>query len=249
MTTSLVRRSVALLASGGAAAALTLIPSAAHANVSAQFEAVGEASASYTGTGGGSCTLSSGDSSPTSTPVAFHHGTKTRSVKLNATFTNSLDSTDQVQVKGHVDSSLSLKRKGGDLASLDLAAGGAITIQHTITGSQCRASGELFGAIPNATFTESKKGTLALSWNSSQKGALIEFVVFDVTTNQAILVTASVADHMKGSAQVTLKPGKYGIAETEAGLIAGAVFTKRAALVQKTKLNVDVQATFTPKKH
>lgn len=252
MTTSpLLHRTLAVLASGGAAAALTLIPySAAHAQVSANFEAVGEASARYTGSvSGGDCTLTSGSDSVTSTPVAFHHGTKTRSVKLNATFTNNQNSGDTVQVKGKVNSSLTMKRKGGDLSSLDLAAGGSITFSHSIIGSECSPSGEMFGAIPLAKFTEHKKGTLTLTYNASQAGALVEFVVVNQVNGAAVVVAADVGTHMKGSATATLKPGKYEIGETEVGIIAGSIFAKRAQPIQKTKLNVGAQLTFQPAKH
>jgi hypothetical protein len=251
MQTSLIlRRSVAVLASAGATAALALIPStAAHASVKAEFVAEGESNAQYVGpTAGGTCDLTSGVESPESSGVTFHHGTKHQAVNLGATFTSSDNSADQVRVKGHVKSALSIKRKGGGLSSLDLTADAAVTITHTVSGSACRASGATFGVIPLVSFTESKKGTLNISYKSSKPNALLAFAVFDFATEQPIVEVVNVGSHTHGTAQVTLKPGKYAIAESEAGVFAGSILGKSASLSQKVAKTVEVKAVFTPKK-
>jgi hypothetical protein len=250
MTTPLlIRRSVAVLASAGAAAALALIPaSGAHAGVAANFEAIGQAGASFTGSGSGDCNLSSGDSSVTSNPVAFGRGSKSRSVNLSATFTNTLDSGDRVKVKGNIKSTLTLKRQGGGLKSLDLTANGAIRITHTTIGSHCTPTAVLLGEIPTATFTESKKGTLKVTY-VGKPNSLVEFLVVNVKTGQSVLETVDVGTHTHGSASVSLKPGKYAIGESAAGMFSGAIFGKSASLSQKTSADVAVHAVFTPKKH
>jgi hypothetical protein len=252
MNTSLIfRRSVAVVACAGASSALALLPSAgAHASVRAEFVAEGQADASYIGpTVGGMCTLTSGDDSPSSTGVTFRHGTKHQAVNLGATFTSSDNSADQVKVKGHVQSSLTVKRKNGDLSSLDLAADAAVTVTNTVSGSACRGSGSAFGALPLVNFTESKKGRLTLTYTTSQPDALIDFIVFSYKTEEPEVEVVNVGDRTKGTAQVTLKPGKYAVAETDIGAFAGTLIGKNASLSHKTARTVEVTAAFTPRKH
>jgi hypothetical protein len=251
MKTSMMRRSVAMLASAGVTTAIALLPSAAaHASVKAEFQAEGEADASYVGpTAGGSCDLTSGHDDVFSPGVTFHHGTKRQSVKLGATFTSSDNSADQVRVKGHVNSSLTVKRKGGGLSSLDLTADAAVTVSNTESGSACRGSGDLLGGIQLLNFTESKKGVLSIDYTTSKPQALIEFVVFSYKTEQSVMEVLNVGNHTHGTGQVTLKPGKYAIGETEVGAFGGSVFAKRASLTHKTSRTVEVKAAFMPKKH
>jgi hypothetical protein len=252
MQTSLIlRRSVAVLASGGAAAALALLPStAAHAGVKAQFGAAGQANASYVGpTVGGTCSLTSGSSSSSSSAVTFRHGTKRKAANLGATFTSSDNSADQVKVKGHVKTALTIKRKGGGLKSLDLTANASVTVTNTVSGSACRGSGLTFGAIPLMSFTESKKGQLSVTYTASKANALIEFIVFSYKTEQPVLEMVNVGSHTHGTAQITLKPGKYAVGESEIGAFSGLLFAKNASLSHKTARTVELTASFTPNKH
>lgn len=250
-SSSIFRRSVAVLGSAGAAAALALIPStAAHASVKAEFVAEGQAGANYVGpTVGGSCTLTSGATTTQSSGVTFHNGTRRQAVNVGATFTSSDNSADKVKVKGHVKSALSITRKGGSLSSLDLNADAAVTITHTVSGSACQGSGAAFGVVPLLNFTESKKGRLDISYKSSQPQALLAIAVFSYKTQQAVLQVVNVGDHTQGTAHVTLKPGKYAVAQTEVGVFSGILFAKRATLSQKVAKSVDIKATFTPHKH
>jgi hypothetical protein len=252
MNSSLIfRRSVAVLAGAGATTALALIPStAANASVKAEFGARGDAHASYVGpTVGGMCTLTSGDQEPLSSGVTFHRGTKRQSVNLGATFTSSDNSADQVRVKGHVKSALTIKRKHGDLSSLDFTADAAVTITNTVSGSACRGSGDALGTIPLLSFTEAKKGKLNLSFTTSKPHALIEFIVFSYKTDEPITQIVNVGDRTQGTSQMTLKPGKYAIAETEIGAFSGSIAGKSASLSHKTSRTVEVTARFTPKTH
>jgi hypothetical protein len=247
----LFRRSVAVLASAGATTALALIPStAAHASVKAEFVAEGEASAQYVGpTVGGTCTKTSGNQQSNSSGVTFHHGTKRQSVNLGATFTSSDNSADQVKVKGHVKSALTIKRKHGDLSSLDFSADAAVTVSNTVSGSACRGSGETFAMIPLMSFTEAKKGKLNVSFTTSKPNALIEFIVFSYKTEEPIMEVVNVGDRTQGTSQMTLKPGKYAIAETQIGAFSGSIAGKSASLSHKTSRTVEVTASFTPKTH
>jgi hypothetical protein len=251
MKTSMLRRPVALLASAGVTTAIALLPSAsAHAISEPTLEAAGNANAQYVGpTSGGSCDETSGDDDVTSPGVSFHHGTKHQSVNLGATFTSSDNSADQVKVKGHVTTALTIKRKGGGLSSLDFTAQAAVTISHTESGSACRGSGDMFGAIPLMNFSESKKGHLNIAYASSKPSALIEFLVFSYKTDEPVTEIVNVGDHTHGTAQVLLKPGKYAVAESEIGAFGGQLLGKSASLRHKTAKTVEVKATFTPQKH
>src|ERR1700710_2039517 len=110
-TPRLVHRSVAVVASAGATAALALLPAGgAHAAVHGMYAAIGNSNVQYTGTGvGGGCTLSSGAASSQSKIFKPTHGTRRASVNLNATYTSNLVPTDVVRVKGHIDSRLILR--------------------------------------------------------------------------------------------------------------------------------------------
>jgi hypothetical protein len=252
MQTSLIlRRSVAVLASAGATAALALIPStAAHASVKAEFQAQGDANAQYVGpTPLGSCDLTSGDGEPESSGVTFHHGTKHQAVNLGATFTSSDNSADKVRIKGHVKSALTIKRKGGGLSALELSADAAVTVTNTVSGSACKGTGAAFGIVPLVTFTESKKGTLNIAYTSSKPNALLAFAVYSFKTELPVVEVVNVGSHTHGTASVTLKPGKYAVAQTEAGVFSGSIFGKRASLSHKVAKTVDIKAVFTPKKH
>jgi hypothetical protein len=252
MQTSLIlRRSVAVLASAGATTALALIPStAAHAGVKAQFVAVGQANASYVGpTVGGTCPATSGSSTSSSSGVTFRHGTRRQAANLSATFTSSDNSADQVKIKGHVKSALTIKRKSGGLKSLDFTADASVTVTNTVSGSACKGTGVTYGNIPLMSFTEKKKGQLSVTYKASKANALIEFIVFSYKTEQPVLELVNVGSNTHGTAQITLKPGKYAIGETEIGAYSGLVFAKNASLSHKTARTVELTASFTPDKH
>jgi hypothetical protein len=251
MKTSMMRRSVALLASAGVTTAIALLPStAAHAIGEPTLGAEGNAHARYVGpTSGGACNQVSGTDDVNSPGVTFHHGTKHQSVNLGATFASSDNSTDRVKVKGHVNTALTIKRKGGALSSLDFTAQAAVTITNTESGSACKGSGSVFGAIPVLNFTESKKGHLNIAFATSKPEALVEFLVFSYKTDLPVTEIVNVGDHTHGTAQILLKPGKYAVAESEIGAFGGDLLGKSASLRHKTAQAVEVKATFTPQKH
>ena len=59
----------------------------------------------------------------------------------------------------------------------------------------------------------------------------------------------NLGQHTQGTAQVTLKPGKYAIGETQAGAFTGSVLAKSDSLSQRTARTIHVTAAFTPKRH
>lgn len=247
----IVRRPVAVLAGTGTAVALALVPGAAHAQVAGLYAAAGESSAHYTGTGtGGTCDLTSGSASTTSSIRHFNHGTKHASADLNATYTNSLDTSDQVTVKGHLDSSLTLKRKHHDLSSFELTAGGSISINHSVIGSDCSASGEVLGEV-QLQFTEHKKGYLTLTRDTKKPHSLTEIVIENVATGQEVAFSIFEGSQSHIVSKALLKPGTYQVAELLAGVSSGDAgpLPKSAPRTSKVAQTLDVSGVFAPLKH
>src|SRR5262249_55257786 len=141
-----VRRAMALVGGAGVAVAFTLVPGTAHASVQAEYVAEASADARYTGpTPSGVCALTSapGSDEVESTPTMFSHGTKQKAVNLDATFASPDNSADTVRIKGHLESTLSVKRAAHkDLADLDLKAGGTVKVSNKMSGSACQGSGQ-----------------------------------------------------------------------------------------------------------
>lgn len=248
-----LHRSVALLASAGATAALTLVPaSGAHAAVAGLYAAAAASNAEFVGSGGGTCDLTSapGSDDVTSGIRHFSHGTKHASADLKATYTNSLDTADKVTVKGHVDSSMTLKKKHNDLSAFELTVGGSVQINHTITGSQCQGSGEVLGET-QVSFTEHKKGVLSLTRDTQKPNSLIELVIENAKTGQAVAFTVFEGSHSHAVSKAVLKPGTYVIAEGFAGIVAGesGIPLKSARLSTKVAQTIDIHGVFAPKKH
>jgi hypothetical protein len=253
MTTSrFVRRSVAVLASAGATVSLALIPAGgAHAAVHGMYAAFGDAEANFSGSGGGDCNLSAGDSSALSPVHHFTHGTKHSSVDLDATFTNSLDSSDSVRVKGHADTALTLHRKRGDLTSFALAAGGKLAVQHSTSGSQCVGSGSV-GAETVVDFSEHHKGYLYLTRDTKKPNSFSTYFLINVDTDKLVTVSFFEGGQSHSTSRALLKPGRYELAETELGVSIGegGILAKSSGRDSKAKLTVNLTGEFKPsKKH
>jgi hypothetical protein len=245
-------RSVALLAIAGAAAALTLVPSAgAQAAVQAQYAATGDANANYIGpTSGGTCDRTSGDDGPIGQIRTFGHGTRTSSVDLSATFTSSDNSTDKVKVKGHVDTSLTIKRKHSDLSSFALSAGGSLKITHTVAGSACQGSGQVVANLPELAFTEHKKGTIYLTRDTKKPNSFTEFILLNANTGSAVALDVFQGTRSHVTYRATLKPGTYVVQQTLAGLAIGSTgILKSASLTKRAAQTVHLQGQFKPVKH
>jgi hypothetical protein len=243
---------VAVLAGAGVAAALTLIPSTgAQAAVTADFAAAGYSSATYTGSDGGTCELTAGQATSASHPVTMTHGTKRRSVDLRATYANSLDSSEKAKVKGHLDGTLTIKRKHHDLRVVDLGVKGRLEASRT-PGSKCRATGELVAGITNATFTEHKKGWFYLTRDTGKARSLVEFAIVNVKTGRPVVLTTFAGRRSHETSRAKLRPGTYAIEEAEAGLYAGLAFAPaRSGATEKATLDVHLHGRFAPltKKH
>jgi hypothetical protein len=248
-----LHRSVALLASAGATAALTLTPTAgAHASVQGEYAAVGQAEASYRGpTSGGHCDLSAGEANPIGQiHTNFSHGTKHSSVDLSATYSSSDNSADQVKMKGHIDTSMTLKRKHNDLSAFAITAGGSLSVKHTVPGSACQGTASIVAEVPQVLFTEHKKGYLYLTRDTLKPNSFSEFILVNLKDSSLVALDVFAGTKSHVTSRALLKPGNYEIEESGAGLAIGNVgIFKSAALSKKAAQTVHLQGQFKPVKH
>jgi hypothetical protein len=252
-TSTLFRRSVAVLATAGATVSLALLPAGgAHAVVKGMYAAGANADAQFVGSGGGSCdVVVPGSDDPISPIHQFSHGTRHASVDLDATFVNSLDSTDSVRVKGHADTSLTLHRTHGDLTSFALGVGGNLSVQHSVAGSECQASGSVLGEM-QVFFSEHKKGYLYVTRDTKKADSVSEFILVNAETDKLVTLDVYAGDQSHDTSRALLKPGKYEIIETEAGLSIGGsgILLRSAPREAKAKATVHLSGEFKPsKKH
>jgi hypothetical protein len=221
---TLARRSGAAVTAGAAAAALTLLsPVAANAAVDTQFAAVGSADANYTGpTLGGSCDLSSapGTDSVQSSIATFTHGTKHRSVDLDATFASSDNPADTVRVRGHSQADLTIDKAGRDLKSFALAVGASVRVTHSMGGSACDGEGFAGGAF-NLLFTEHHKGHIFLTRDTKKPGSLSEFVLINAKSGKIVTLDLYTGTKSHETSRALLKPGKYVVEFAQAGISTG----------------------------
>jgi hypothetical protein len=251
LTRKHVHRSVALLASAGATAALALAPAGAHANTQAEYAAVGEAQAHYEGpTSGGTCLLTSGSDDRIGQIHTFSHGTKRSSVSLSGTFTSSDNSSDQAKVKGHIDTSLTVKRKHNDLSAFAITAGGTLSVSHTRAGSACQATGSMLAEVPELQFTEHKKGTLTITRDTKKPNSFTELILVNETSGNAVVLDVFQGTKSHVVSTATLKPATYDIEESEIGLAIGntGIF-KSSALSSRATQTVHLSGQFKPAKH
>lgn len=253
-TSSIVRRSVAAFAATGAAAALAFVPAgSAHADVAGLYAAIGSASADYTGTTvGGDCNLAVPGTDSVESPVKhFTHGTRAASVNLDATFTSSDNPADTTRVKGHVDSTLTLKKHNKDLQSFSLGVGGTVSVHHAVSGSLCNASGTVAG-VTQVTFSEHKKGWFTLTRDTKKPNSVSEVALVNLKTQKLVSFDVFMGSQSHETSRALLKPGKYEITQTEAGITAGqgGIFLKSGApRAAKAKLSIHISGEFKPVKH
>jgi hypothetical protein len=254
MTTSrLVRRSVAAFAAATAAAALAFVPAgSAQADVAGLYRAIGNADASYTGpTLGGACNLAvPGSDSVQSAQKHFSHGTRSASVNLDATFVSSDDPADTTRVKGHVDSTLTLRKHNKDLQSFALGVGGTVSVHHAVSGSLCSASGTVAG-VTQVTFTEHKVGRFTLTRDTKKPNSVSEVALVNVKTRKIVSFDIFIGSQSHETSRALLKPGTYELIQTEAGITAGqsGILSKSGApRTAKAALTIHLSGEFKPVK-
>jgi hypothetical protein len=245
------RRILAASASVGLAAAIACLPAgSAQANVAATFQAVGSSNAFVPG-GASTCDLQVGDDdSPSTTPKQFRDGTRRASVSLDTTYTNSLDPTDVVHVKGHVDSKLTVDKRHRDLKSFTLKAGGSIKIVHTLLSSNCEATGSVLG-FATMDFTEHHKGWFYLTRDTQEPNAAAIFVLVNAKTGHLkTLDLFEGGDQSHATSRVFLRPGKYSISQMAAGVALSDSGLAKSGLTpdRAASLTTTLQGEFKRKK-
>ena len=215
----LPRRVLAATAATGMAAALAWLPAGpASAAVAATYGVVGQASTS------GSCTLTSspGSDSPTSGISHFSSGTKKHSVNLDASFANTGDATDTVNMVGHYTSSMNIVRKGGNLASMTMKGSGNVSIDASKgSATACVPEALVAGETQPFQFTETSPGWLYVSRHTVSKSGLAATVVQDADGN-AVLLDIVQGNASNGLARGFTKPGAFS-SLVLVGLAAGNV--------------------------
>jgi hypothetical protein len=253
MSNRTLHRSLAGLAGAGAAASLALIPAAgAHAAVHADYVAAGSSDVDTVGSAGNTCDLTSGPGSDTvtSSPALFGHGTKRRSADLKATYTDSLNTADKVTVKGHIESSMTIKKKHNDLSSFDIVADGSLKVTHTVAGSLCQGSGLMAAGVNEMRFTEKKKGWFSVTRNVKAPSSIAIYVLVNLDKGNAITLEEYQGGQSHFTNRALLKPGHYALEETQLGITIGdaGIFAKNAPLSAKIKKTLELQGQFKPLK-
>jgi len=253
-TSTTVRRGVALAAAAGAAAALALVPAGADAAVHAQYGSTANAGADYTGTvAGGTCDLTSApgsDSADTPVKNLTKSGTKRSSVAINATFTNSENSADQVHVKGSYSSKLVLVKKHRDLSSMTLTGSGKMAVTNSLRfGSDCSGSGTAAG-LTTILFSEHHKGRLVVTRDTS-KSAVSIIVLVNIKTGKLVVLDFFQGDQSHSVSKATIKPGTYAVEEAASGVSAGSagILLKSGSAPSRAAIATSLKLEFVPFKH
>lgn len=216
-TSTTQRRVLAASASIGMAAALALLPAGpAAASVAAQFAAQGSASTSA------SCTLSSGDDSVQSGISSFSSGTRKHSVNLDASFANTGDATDTVNMIGHYTSTMTIGKSAGNLTKAVMTGQGNVSIdaaQGNATDCEPQA---LVAGVSIVQFTESKAGWLYLTRHTVPKAGLGVALVSNVATDNAVVLDLYQGNASDAVSRGFVKPGTYS-STMLVGLTAGNV--------------------------
>lgn len=221
-----LRRAVVGAVATGAALGLAVLPlGGANAAVKGQYGAFGSSSASYTGaTSGGTCDLARGSSSASTTPVQFNDGTKRRSLDLDATYASSDDPTgDRTRIKGHIDSKLTLNKKGRDLASFTLAAGGRLGLTHSSAHTSCQVSGSM-AAGTQVLFTEHKTGWFYYSHKTTTPNVIVLAILVNYKTGKPVALDEYTGGASQLTARAKLRPGTYALYQAYLGMSVGEGF-------------------------
>jgi hypothetical protein len=252
-TRTSLRRAFAGVATLGATAALAMLPGSAHALVTTEYAALASSSASYVGpTSGGTCDLASGqDSEPISGIATFHHGTKHRSIDLKNTYTSSDDSADKLKVKGHLDTSMTLRRQGKDLKSFEVTAGGTLTATHTVSHSACALDGAVVQTgTENFAFTEHHAGWFYLTRDTTRPHSFVQFALVNVKSGDLVALDFYQGTKSHVTSRAKLKPGTYvvdGPSSFRMGLAlgnAGGIPLKSASLTRTATQTLHLTGQF-----
>jgi len=250
-TTTSLRHGAAGLATAGALA-LTMLPGAAHAGVITQYAAFASSESQYTGsTTGVTCDLSAGSDNELSGIAKFAHGTKRRSVTLRSTYTRSDDSTDRVKVRGHLDSSMTLRRAGRDLRSFALTAGGSLSVSHAISGSSCDVQARVAAGTEGFRFTEHHGGWLYLTRDTRKPDSFMSYELINAKSGHVLAFETFQGTKSHQVSRTRLKPGTYRLEQIQVGLFVGQTFgiLKSAPLTRTASQTLHLSGVFKRAQH
>lgn len=228
------RRALALSATGVLAAGLAWLPAGpASATVAALFGAGGHAQT------GSSCTLTSGDANPTDNTPLFSAGTKSRSVNLDATFTNTADPTDVVHASGHYSGSTTVEKKRGNLSSVVLSGRGSVSID-SAQGSSTACDPSAYVAVATQLqFDETSPGWLYVQRSTVDKPGLAETIFAKNTlTGAPVIFELYQGGRSNASTRGFLEPGTY------AGGIAVGLTAGNQIVLEKTQPRSSASVVF-----
>lgn len=172
-------------------------------------------------------------------------------MNLDATYTSTDNPSDTVRVKGHVDSTLTLKKHNRDLQSFALGVGGNVSVHHAVSGSLCSAQGTVAG-VTQVAFTEHKKGWFTLTRDTKKPNSVVQVILVNLQTQKVVSFSVFEGSQSHETSRALLKPGQYELAQTEAGITAGdnGIFLKSGApRTAKAQLSIHLSGEFKPVKH
>jgi hypothetical protein len=171
-----------------------------------------------------SCALTSspGSDNPSSPVSNFSSGTKTHSVNLDASFANTGDASDTVEMIGHYASTLTVAKSGGSLTKAVMSGSGSVSVHRALGNATACAPQALVDGFSIASFTESKPGWMLVDRQTvAKQGLALAAVVHNGTGDTvAFDLWQGRASHATERGFVT--PGSYQF-ELAVGLTAGVV--------------------------
>ncbi len=239
-----VHRALAVSASAGLVSALAWLPAGpASAAVANTLAAAANVSSEFTGVGAFNCDLTSGEDSVLSTEAQFSSGVKTRSARLDATFTSEADPSDITRVTGHFKGDLNVSKHHGDLAAFTLAGSGNATVSRAKgNASQCATS--VFAGVEATTdFTETKPGWLYVTRDTSDSAESAIFA-FNKLTNQTVLFEEFFGGASRSTERAFLTPSSYGIPELVVGVDNGLLAAAKTGSTRPGDLASRMTGTF-----
>lgn len=202
-------RLLALSACGVLASALAWLPAqSSSAAVSAQFSALGRADTSS------ACPLTAGVDDPESHGAHLASGKKKRSVKLDATFTNTGDPTDIVRMTGRYTGTLAVTKKAGDLTRARMQGSGNVAIDADLGGRTKCAPAAMVDTHATLQFTEHRRGWLYAERTTGDRWGLSELTVQNTDTSEPVIFDVFQGRESHATSRGFVAPGSY------AGLMA-----------------------------
>ncbi len=220
-------RILVLTCSAGLVSTVAMLPSgSAFALVSGTFFTEGQASSSPTS--GNTCTLISGDATPSSSTKAVVGGKVTTSVTMDATFQSNTDVNDLTAVTGHYTGVVNVKKSHGDLSRMTITGSGNVSIARGEgSASHCRTTADLIAEIQPMSFTESHSGWLLAHRSSTAKAQIAVLEAASTGPSGGAIIDESEGGAGSADERAFVSAGDFG-AIAAVGTTAGGILLKTA---------------------